>query len=108
VLYVTITGSYNLPTGVAASGTVRFTLVPAVRVNGTGPIVESGVTVALDTTGAFSLDLLANTEPTVLPTGSYYVVTETIGGGAKRQYRVAVPHDGGSPLDLATLPRVEG
>jgi hypothetical protein len=35
MLYVTITGSYNLPTGVAASGTVRFTLVPAVRVNGT-------------------------------------------------------------------------
>lgn len=103
-LYITITGAFARPDATPAAGTVRFTLVPAVRVAGTGPIVESSVQVNLDPTGSFSIPLLANTEPTVLPAGSYYVVQEQL-AGASREYAVLVPHDAGSPLELAALPR---
>src|SRR5690348_11152904 len=106
--YITLTGTYLLPTGDAASGTVRFTLCPAVTVGADGPMVESGITVTLDPTGAFSVPLLANTDPAVAPAGSYYLVQEAI-ADATREYTIILPHALGSPLDLARLaPAVPG
>ena len=105
-MYVTITGAFTGPDATPATGTVRFTLVPPVRVADTGPLVAGSVTVTLDPDGAFSVPLFANTDPTVLPAGSYYVVQEAI-SGARGEYAVTVPHDAGSPLELAALARVE-
>lgn len=106
--YITLTGAYRLPTGAAASGTVKFTLQPAVVVGTGGPILESSVTETLDNGGAFSVPLLANTDPTVVPAGSYYLVQEWI-AGAEREYTIILPHDLGSPLDLASLaPAIPG
>jgi hypothetical protein len=99
---VTVTRDYDLATGEAPSGTVYFT--PSTwLVNGvTIPPVR--VAAALDVAGQISVTLFANTDPATDPAGSYYTVLEVILGQPTRTYRVAVPHDAGSTIDLATLP----
>lgn len=104
--YVTITGQYQRITGQPGAGWVRFTPVPALRVPGSA-ISEGATRVTLDNTGAFSVPLLANTDPAVQPAGSYYVVCEAV-NGRRRAYAVIVPHDEGGTLPLSSLPAVEG
>lgn len=104
--YITITGQYQGITGQPGAGWVRFTPVPALRVPGSA-ISEGYTRVTLDGTGAFAVPLLANTDPTVQPAGSYYVVSEAV-NGRRREYAVRVPHDAGATLALSSLPAVEG
>lgn len=100
--HLTLVGAYALPNGAPAAGTVRFTVQPAVTAGPGGPIVESSVEVTLDPAGAFSVLLLTNTDPAVVPAGSYYIVQEAIAGTA-REYPIIIPHTLGDPLNLAAL-----
>ena len=99
---VTVTRDYDLATGAAPSGTVYFT--PSTwLVNGV-TVPPVAVAAVLDTVGQISVDLFANTDPATTPASSYYTVLEVIFGQPTRSYRVRVPHDAGSTIDLATLP----
>jgi hypothetical protein len=101
---VTVTRDYDLADGTDPSGIVYFT-PSAWLVNGvTVPAAE--VAVALDIDGVLTVDLFANTDPGTTPTGSYYTVREVILGQPTRTYRVIIPHDLGSPLDLALMASV--
>jgi len=66
-------------------------------------VPAAAVTTALDVDGRISVVLFANTDPATDPAGSYYVVREDIAGQPRRTYRMIVPHDVGSPLDLSGL-----
>jgi hypothetical protein len=97
---VTLTRDYDFADGADPAGTVSFTpVVP--MINGV-TVVTAKVTARLDLDGLLNVALAANTDPATLPTGSSYLVEESI-GGASRKYYVQVPHDQGSPLDLSTL-----
>lgn len=97
---VTVTRDYDLADGTDPTGTVSFTpTTPMVN----GPtVVAAKVTHRLDVDGVLSIDLAANTDPATVPTGSYYLVQEVV-GGATRSYYVQIPHDLGASIDLATL-----
>lgn len=99
---VTVTRDYDLATGAAPTGTVYFT--PSVWLVNTVTVPAAEVAVALNVAGAISVDLFANTDPATAPAGSYYTVREVIVGQPQRSYRVRVPHDAGSTIDLSTLP----
>jgi hypothetical protein len=106
MLYITLIGAYALPTGAPATGRVTFTLSPAVQAGPGGPIVESSITVPLDTDGAFSVLLLTNTDPTITPSGSYYQVHEEV-ATARRTYDIIVPDTLGATINLAALAPAE-
>lgn len=99
---VTVTRDYDLATGAAPSGVVYFT-PSAWLVNGV-TVPPVAVAAALDTVGQITVDLFANTDPATAPAGSYYTVREVIVGQPTRTYRVVIPHNAGSTIDLSTLP----
>lgn len=102
---VTVTRDYDLATGAAPTGTVSFT--PSAWLVNTGvTVVAAPVVAALDVAGAITVDLAANTDPGTAPVDSYYTVQEDIVGQPRRVYQVIIPHDLGSPLDLAALAAV--
>lgn len=72
---VTLTGTYQLPDGTPAAGTIE--VIPSVRqiVDADGNVILSGrVKVKLDETGSFSVDLPATDDATLNPTGFGYTV----------------------------------
>ena len=97
---VTVTRDYNLADGTDPAGTVTFTPT-AVMVNGP-TVVTAPVVARLDVDGLLSIQLAANTDPGTIPTGSYYLVQELIGGVA-RSYYVQIRHDAGLSVNLASL-----
>lgn len=97
---VTITRDYDLADGADPTGTVTFTPTSPM-VNGP-TVVAAPVVARLDVDGVLTIQLAANTDPATLPTGSSYLVHESV-GGASRSYYVQVPHGLGSSIDLATL-----
>lgn len=100
---VTITRDYDLATGASPSGRVVFT--PSDWLVNSGVVVAApGIATPLDPDGKISVSLVANTDPATAPTGSYYTVREEILGQPRRSYRVRIPHDAGSAIDLSTLP----
>lgn len=99
---VTVTRDYDLATGAAPTGTVYFTLSTWLVNTVTVPPVV--VAAPLNEAGQISINLFANTDPATVPANSYYTVREQILGQPQRSYRVRIPHDAGSSLDLSTLP----
>ena len=98
---VTVTRDYDLADGTDPAGTVTFTPTTPM-INGV-TVVAAPVTARLDVDGILSIQLAANTDPATLPSAdSYYLVQEVV-GGASRSYYVQIPHNLGSPLDLAAL-----
>ena len=97
---VTITRDYDLADGTDPDGTVTFTPT-SVMVNGV-TVVAAPVVGRLDVDGVLSIQLAANTDPATIPTGTYYLVREVI-GGVSRSYYVQIRHDVGASIDLATL-----
>lgn len=101
--HVTVTRDYDLGDGSAPTGTVYFTPSDWLVNNGV-TVPAAPVAAPLNVAGAISIDLVANTDSATAPAGSYYTVREEIFGQPSRSYRVRVPHDQGSAIDLSTLP----
>ncbi len=109
---VLVTQSYTDASGAAASGALDFVLTAPMHNSTTGRIIPATpITVPL-TSGAISVALWANTDPTTLPVDTAYTVTERLSGQDARRYRVVIPHDapGGTvvlgllvPLDAPTF-----
>ncbi len=100
---ITVTGTYLTPSGSAMSGTVTFTPSTPVLVDTTGHVLlgGTGVTVALNGSGAFSVVLPCTGQLT--PANWSWTVTETIGGLSPRSYSINLPHSLGSTVDISTL-----
>ena len=56
-----------------------------------------------DAEGNISQTLTANTDPDTEPPDSGYWVVEEFLGGPTRTFRIVIPHDQGSPLNLYNL-----
>jgi hypothetical protein len=105
---VAITGTLEPGPGAANTGSILA--VPThVMYDAAGGVLVTldGVEDALTTiTGAFSLDLYANTDPTTNPTGTGYWFYHVSTNGKKRRLNtlpIIVPHDAGATLQLADL-----
>lgn len=98
--YVTITRDYDLADGNQPRGIVSFT--PTAPMTNGPTVVEAEVGRALDVDGNLSITVAANTDPATTPTGTSYLVRESISGTVTKYY-VQVPHDAGATIDLATL-----
>lgn len=101
--HVTVTRDYDLATGDAPTGAVYFT-PSAWLVNNGVTVAAAQVAARLDAQGVLTIDLVANTDLSTTPPSSWYVVREEIIGQPVRSYRVRIPHDQGSSVDLSTLP----
>lgn len=91
---VTVTGAFASPSDAASpiSGRVIFTpSVSRVISAEDGVIAVGPVTVTLDASGAFSVDLLATDAEGFSPSGWTYGVFELIAGEVSRAYDVALP-----------------
>ena len=58
----------------------------------------------MDSEGQIRIDLVANNDVGTSPSGSHYVVLERIVGQPDLSYKVVVPYDAGTAVDLSTLP----
>lgn len=97
---VLLTGSFTTG-GQPASGTLTFTLTQAMASGGSLQ-PPAPVTVTLDAEGSFSIALAANDDPTTVPQGVRYGVTEQIVGAQPRDYFITIPHTAAT-VDLSTL-----
>lgn len=96
VATVTVTGTFApaIP-GQVAAGYVDFAPSALLIDSGTGAIVEPGtVSVALDTTGSFSVSLMATDDAHLTPVGWLYLVQERIVGYPVRRYYLPFPTGG--------------
>lgn len=100
---ITVTCDYDLADGTDPAGEITFTPTQPM-VNGT-TVVAAPVVGKLDVDGILSIQLVANTDPGTVPTGTSYEVREDIGGAARTSW-VVIPHGAGSPIDLSTLARI--
>lgn len=104
VTMITVTGTYLLETGAAASGQIDFALSSVLQ-DATAkkmyaPVAVSGVLVA----GVCTVVLIATNDPTSNPAGLTYQVTERITNAPIRTYSINVPYTAaGATIDLATL-----
>jgi hypothetical protein len=100
--FITVTRTYKPPAGHAAQGYVRF-IPSSPMINGTTTI-SAPEQATLSKTGAISISLAANNDPSTTPTGTTYRVTENLSGQASRSYDVIIPYNAaGGTVDLSTL-----
>jgi hypothetical protein len=100
---VTITGAWKTPSGDNATGRVRFRLTSTLRDAATNTAISAYETVATLATGAISVALKANDDPTTVPSGSTYLVHEELVGSPVQTYEIVVPYNAGATVDLADL-----
>lgn len=98
---VTVSQDYTLADGTEPSGTVTFTPTAAMA-NGGVAVPAAPVVARLNSGGAISITLDANTDPATEPSGTAYKVDELI-NGIPRSYTVRVPHDQGGSVTLSSL-----
>lgn len=99
---VTVFRDYDYADGVQPTGYVEF-LPTSAMVNDYVTVVKAPRRGTLDSDGHLEIDLVANTDPDTVPSGTGYQVTEVIKGQNNRTYYVVIPHDGPDPLDLSSL-----
>lgn len=99
---VTLTGRYIRPDGTPLSGTVRFAAPDYVRLPGADTTSVGSVTVTLDSTGSFSVVLIATDNADARPTNFTYTVTEVLADVSTRTYYIAIPQASGT-IDLADI-----
>jgi hypothetical protein len=98
---ITVVQDYTLADGTEPSGSLTFTpSAPMLNSSAVVPPVPAVARLVGD--GSISTTLTANTDPGTTPTGSYYNVAEMINGHL-RNFKIRVPHDGGSPRTLYDL-----
>jgi hypothetical protein len=84
---ITVTGTYLLPTGEPASGSVSFTLTAPMRDASTDvTITPQEQVVALDGSGSISINLYANDDDTTQPDGVTYEVNERLNETGYNKY----------------------
>lgn len=97
-----VSGTYLLPTGQPASGSVSFTLTAPMRDASTDiTITPTEQVVALDASGSISINLYANDDPTTQPDGVTYEVNERINETGYNKYFITINHN--SPDGLFDL-----
>lgn len=100
---VSVTQDYDGPDGSLPTGKLIFQLARTMT-NGTKRAVATAIPIELDSSGAISVFLVANTDPGTTPANDYYWVTEQISGAPESKYSIVVPHDqGAGPLQLSDL-----
>lgn len=99
---VTLIGTYQTAAGNPGSGTLTFTLTAPISNQGT-IIPASPITVTLDPTGSFSIDLFATDDQDTIPTGVWYGVTEQLTGMQPRDYFILVSSAATQPVEISTL-----
>lgn len=107
---ITVTGQYLYLDGTPAVGTVSF-LNSTVIVNAAADeiVVPKLVTVTLDATGSFSVELPATNDPDFTPQNFTYTVIERIEGRLDRKYAVHIPVESvGATVDMSELAGVPG
>lgn len=98
---IAITQDYTLADGTEPGGSVTFT-PSAPMLNSAAAVPSVPTTARLGGDGAISITLVANTDDDTTPAGTYYNVAELI-NGYLRNFKIQVPHDGGSPRTLYDL-----
>lgn len=98
---ITLTGTFLDSGGNALSGTLVFTPPSELVDLNNAALYPTPVTVTLSSGGAFSTTLICTDNPTLYPTGWYYIVTENV--RTPRSYSIYVPHTLGSTVDLSAL-----
>lgn len=84
---ITVTGTYLLPTGEPASGSVSFTLTAPMRDASTDvTITPQEQVVALSSSGSISINLYANDDNTTQPDGVTYEVNERLNETGYNKY----------------------
>lgn len=104
---ITLTGTLPSPVaGTARTGRIVFT--PSARlVDSTQKAIYSGGgSIALDADGKFSVTLLCNDDPDVLPIGWRWQIDEQPSGGTRVIYWIDLPSTLGPTVDLSALAEV--
>ena len=84
---ITVSGTYLLPTGAPASGSVSFTLTAPMRDASTDvTITPQEQVVALNNSGSISINLYANDDATTQPDGVTYEVNERLNETGYNKY----------------------
>ena len=84
---INVTGTYLLPTGAPASGSVSFTLTAPMRDASTDiTITPQEQVVALSASGSISINLYANDDDTTQPDGVTYEVNERLNETGYNKY----------------------
>lgn len=99
----TLTGTFQLANGSAASGQVLISPNTFLTSSDDDLLLpRSTVTIDLDSSGSFTVDLVCTDDISISPTGWGYTVREKITKASGRVYTVAIPTGSGA-LDLADL-----
>lgn len=102
---ITVTGTYRLPTGAPASGSVSFTLTAPMR----DALEDITITpqeqvVALNSSGSISINLYANDDDSTVPDGVTYEVNERLNETGYNKYFITINKDSpGGIYDLADV-----
>lgn len=102
---ITVTGTYLLPTGAPASGSVSFTLTAPMR----DALADITITpqeqvVALNSSGSISINLYANDDDSTVPDGVTYEVNERLNETGYNKYFITINKDSpGGIFDLADV-----
>jgi hypothetical protein len=84
---ITVTGTYLLPTGAPASGSVSFTLTAPMRdATSDVTITPQEQVVALNASGSISINLYANDDDSTVPDGVTYEVNERLNETGYNKY----------------------
>lgn len=102
---ITVTGTYRLPTGAPASGSVSFTLTAPMRDASTNvTITPQEQIVALNASGSISINLYANDDTTTQPDGVTYEVNERLNETGYNKYFITINKDSPDGIyDLADV-----
>ena len=102
---IEVTGTYTLPDGSAATGTITFQATAEMRDPATNIIIlPHEVSVILDEFGSFSTMLYATNDVGVVPTGVTYEVNERLNGTAWSKYFISIDKESpGGMFDLADV-----
>lgn len=98
----TITHTFTMPDGTAGSGSVTFQL--SKRMSQPGQTILPGEVTGTLASGALSVSLAANNDPTTVPADAEWLVTFRMQGeGPLGPYAITVPASGSGDIDLYTL-----
>ncbi|WP_328967951.1 SGNH/GDSL hydrolase family protein [Streptomyces sp. NBC_00239] len=99
---VTLTGRYIHPDGTPLQGTVRISAPTLITLSGADSFTAGSALVTLNSSGSFSVTLVATDNAAMQPTGWVYTVTEEMLGFSPRTYGILLPQ--ATPLvDLADI-----
>ena len=102
---ITVTGDWLAPDGgTPGEGTVQFALSGEMTDSETFETVPKR-TLQIDiAAGVIAVPILANNDPTTLPTNTFYNITENIVGATVLSYPAVIPYNAADgTIDLAQL-----